>query len=86
MITQQDIAPLTYAELHDLKVLIDERIRDMQEQGLIELKARFIEQANALGLTVEDIVGAAKPRRGRKRREPVGNGVDDPMPAADVQA
>jgi hypothetical protein len=86
MITFDALAPLTYAELHDLKVMIDERFRDMQQQGVVELKARFIEQANALGLTLDEVAGITRPRRGGKRRQLSADDVEATAADIDVQS
>jgi len=65
--TTPDIASLDYAQLNQLRAHIDERMKEMRETGVPELRVRFSEAAAALGLSIEDIVGAPKKRKRRSR-------------------
>ena len=68
-------AKLSYPELHDIRVHITERMKQMRESGTEQLRLKFIEDAAALGLTPEDFFGAAKKQR-RKRRKAKDDGDD----------
>jgi hypothetical protein len=65
--TTQDITSLDYTQLNELRTRIDERMKEMREIGVPELRVRFSEAAAALGLSVEEIVGAPKKRKRRAR-------------------
>jgi hypothetical protein len=65
--TTPDVASLDYAELTELRTRIDERMKEMRERGVPELRVRFSEAAAALGLSVEDIVGVPRKRKRRAR-------------------
>jgi hypothetical protein len=65
--TTADIASLDYAQLNELRTRIDERMKEMRETGVPELRTRFAEAAAALGLSIEEIVGAPKKRKRRTR-------------------
>ena len=60
-----DITTLDYPQLNELRTRIDERMKELRETGLPQLRARFAEDAAALGLSVEEIFGAEK-KRGRR--------------------
>jgi hypothetical protein len=62
------IAKLNYNQLHEIRVHINERMKAMRENGVEQLRFKFIEEAAALGLAPEDIFGAPKKQR-RKRRK-----------------
>jgi hypothetical protein len=68
-------AKLSYPELHDIRVHITQRMKQMRETGTEQLRLKFIEDAAALGLTPEDFFGAAKKQR-RKRRKSRDEGED----------
>ena len=70
-------AKLSYPELHEIRVHITERMKQMRETGTEQLRLKFIEDAAALGLTPEDFFGAAKKQR-RKRRKSKGDGDEIP--------
>jgi hypothetical protein len=59
---------LSYPELSELKELVGLRMDEMREQGVPALRERFAEEAAALGVTLEDVVGAAAKKRGRPRK------------------
>ena len=58
-----DISTLNYMQLNELRTRIDQRMTEMRETGVPQLQSRFAEEAAALGLTMEDIVGAVKKRK-----------------------
>jgi hypothetical protein len=60
-----DINELDYNALIDLRARVDERITNMRESGVPELRAKFSEAAAALGLSLDQVLGAPKKRRGR---------------------
>jgi len=66
--TDMDISGFTYPELSDLKAKIETRMQDMRETGVPTLRERFIEEAAALGVTLEEVVASGKARRGRPRK------------------
>ena len=59
-----DISSLTYAELSELRKAVNERMRDMRETGITQLRATIAEQAQLLGVDIKDLV----PRKLRKKR------------------
>lgn len=63
-----DIAGLTYPELKELKDRIGERMDALRERGLPALRERFAEEAAVLGVTLEEVVGAARKKPGRPRK------------------
>jgi hypothetical protein len=66
---QTDLSTLKFADLETLRGRIDERIRDMRETEGPALRERFAKEAAALGLTLEELIGANGKRRGRPRGE-----------------
>lgn len=68
-----------YSELRELKGRIEARMHDMQEIGVPALRARFIEEATALGVTLEEVVASGKTRRGRQRKS---NGAEQTVDTA----
>lgn len=59
-----DISNFTYAELSDLRTAVTERMRDMRETGITQLKATIAEQAELLGIEIKDLV----PKKTRRKR------------------
>jgi hypothetical protein len=59
-----DISALNFGELNELKGRIETRVAEMRETGAPALREKFIAEAAALGLSMEDIVQAGK-KRGR---------------------
>jgi TATA-binding protein-associated factor Taf7 len=67
-LTELDISGLNYPELSELKAKIETRIQDMREAGVPALSERFVEEAAALGVTLEEVVASGKMKRGRPRK------------------
>jgi hypothetical protein len=63
-----DISGFNYPELNELKARIETRMQDMRETGVPTLRERFVEEAAALGVTLEQVVASSKARRGRPRK------------------
>ena len=62
--TVPDISNLTYAELDALRITIAERMKDMRDTGITQLRATIMEQAAILGIDAKDLV----PKKSRKKR------------------
>jgi hypothetical protein len=63
-----DIGGLTYRELDELKEMVAERMEELRDEGVPALRERFSEEAAALGVTLEEVVGGARKKRGRARK------------------
>jgi hypothetical protein len=63
-----DIGDLSYTDLHELKETIGLRMEELREQGVPALRERFAEEAAALGVTLDEVVGAIKRKPGRPRK------------------
>ena len=63
-----DISELTYPELNGLKGLVEGRMEELREQNVPALRERFSEEAAALGVTLEEVVGSSKKKPGRPRK------------------
>lgn len=60
-----DIDQMTYKEMHELRVALSERMKDMRDSGIAQLRATIAEQATLLGVELRDLL----PKRARKRRK-----------------
>lgn len=60
-----DISGMDFVQLSGLHEAIDERVREMRETEGPALRERFAEEAAALGLSLEELVGGNGKRRGR---------------------
>jgi hypothetical protein len=60
-----DISNLNYQELHQLKTAVGERMKEMRDTGITQLRATITEQANLLGVDLKDLV----PKKSRKKRK-----------------
>ncbi len=69
-----DISDLSYHQLHELRVAVTDRMKEMRETGIAQLRATVAEQANLLGVNLEELF--AKKRR-RKRKIKSENGPDN---------
>lgn len=71
-----DISSLTYAELGQLKADVAERMKEMRETGITQLRATIVEQANLLGISPDDLLPKKK-RKARKRNDDGDGPADD---------
>ena len=76
-VTDIDMDGFSYPELEELKERIEARMQQMREEAVPALRERFSEEAAALGVTLDEVAGAAKARRGRPRK---GNGEEAEAP------
>jgi hypothetical protein len=67
-LAELDINGFNYPELNELKGKIEVRMQDMRETGVPTLRERFVEEAAALGVTLEEVVASGKGKRGRPRK------------------
>jgi len=67
-LNELDISGFKYAELNELKGMVERRIQEMRELGVPALRERFAEEAAALGVTLEEVVATNKAKRGRPRK------------------
>ena len=61
-----DISNLNYAELNKLRAAVGERMKEMRDTGITQLRATIAEQADLLGVDAKDLV----PKKARKKRKP----------------
>lgn len=64
-----DISNLNYAELNQLRAAIAERMKEMRDTGITQLRATIAEQAQLLGIELKDLV----PKKTRKKRRKSGD-------------
>jgi hypothetical protein len=69
MTQEVDISGMDYAQLSALRGKIDERVRDMRETEGPALRERFMQQAAAIGMSIEELVQLGAKRRGRPAKE-----------------
>jgi hypothetical protein len=65
------LARMDFAQLSALRERIEERVREMRETEGPALRERVMQQAAAIGMTIEELVQLGSKRRGRspKNRE-----------------
>jgi hypothetical protein len=63
-----NLSGLTHPELAELKTKIEARMEEMRVAGVAALRERLIEDAAALGVTIDEVVVSTKGRRGRPRK------------------
>jgi hypothetical protein len=63
-----DISEMTYQEMVDLRGALNERMKEMRETGITQLRATIAEQAQLLGIEFKDLV-PRKPRKKRRRAD-----------------
>ena len=63
-----DISGLTYPELNELREMVEIRMEELREQGVPALRERFTEEAAALGVTLEEVMGSSRKKPGRPRK------------------
>jgi hypothetical protein len=59
------MAQLNYSELNDLREAVSERMMQMRENGITQLRATIAEQAQILGVELKDLI-SRKTRRLRR--------------------
>ena len=64
-----DISNMDYAQLSALRGQIDERVRNMRETEGPALRERFMQQAAAIGMSIEELVQLGAKRRGRSTKD-----------------
>ena len=64
-----DISAMDYTQLSALRGRIDERVRDMRETEGPALRERFMQQAAAIGMSIEELVQMGAKRRGRPAKD-----------------
>jgi hypothetical protein len=60
-----DITHLTYPELAQLREEVQNRMAEMRETGIHELRSHLNQQAAVLGIQLKDLL----PKRGRRRKK-----------------
>lgn len=63
-----EISNLTYAELAALRAAVSERMKEMRDTGITQLRATIAEQADLLGVEPQDLI-PKKTRRKRKHHD-----------------
>ena len=63
-----DISLLDYAELNELRTRITERMKEMRDTGITQLRATIAHQAQVLGVDLMDLI-PKKTRKTRKKRD-----------------
>ena len=63
-----DIANMNYSELTALRALVADRMKEMRETGITQLRATIAEQAQLLGIELKDLV-PKKTRKPRKKKD-----------------
>ena len=67
-----DIGGMDYSQLNPLRERLDERVREMREKGGPALRERFVQEAAAIGMTIEEVVETGGKRRGRPPKDREG--------------
>ncbi len=68
--TTPDISNMNFAELSKLRAAVSDRMKEMRDTGITQLRATIAEQAELLGVDVMDLV----PKKPRKKRRPQHDG------------
>ena len=69
MAPQVEITGMDFVQLAALRDRIEERQREMRETEGPALRERFIEEAAAIGMTIEELVQLGAKRRGRPPKD-----------------
>lgn len=64
--TTPDISNMNFAELSKLRAAVSDRMKEMRDSGITQLRATIAEQAELLGVSITDLV-PKKPRKKRKQ-------------------
>ena len=67
-----DITNLNFAELSQLRAAVSERMKEMRDTGITQLRATLAEQAELLGVDIKDLI-PKKTRRRRKQHDGEGD-------------
>jgi hypothetical protein len=71
---QVDISGMNFQQLEELRTRVEHRVTEMRETGAPALREQWVEQAAAIGMTMEEIVEGGKGRRVRTRGTRNGEG------------
>lgn len=63
-----DITTLSYNQLGELRARAEQRMTELRDTGTVKLREAWAEQAAAIGMTIEEIMGGGKPRVRRRGR------------------
>jgi hypothetical protein len=58
-----DISNLNFAELTTLRSLVADRIKEMRDTGITQLRATLADQAELLGVDLRELMPKKKPRK-----------------------
>lgn len=61
-----DVSNLDYSELNALRGIVGERMKELRDTGISQLKATIAEQATLLGVDMKDLM----PKKAVKKRKP----------------
>ena len=64
-----DISVMDFAQLSALRERIEERVREMRETEGPALRERMMQQAAAIGMTIEELVQLGTKRRGQPPKD-----------------
>lgn len=71
-----DISNLDYSQLSQLRAAVTERMKEMRDTGITQLRATIAEQAQLLGVSIDDLLPK---KRGRGRAAAKYRDPDDPQ-------
>jgi DNA-binding protein H-NS len=71
-----DISNLDYSQLSQLRAAVAERMREMRDTGITQLRATIAEQAQLLGVSIDDLLPK---KRGRGRGAAKYRDPEDPQ-------
>ena len=69
MTQEPDISGMNFVQPSALRERVEQRVREMRETEGPALRERFIEEAAAIGMTIEELVQLGAKRRGRPAKE-----------------
>ena len=69
MTQESDISAMNFVQLSALRERVEQRVREMRETEGPALRERFIEEAAAIGMTIEELVQLGAKRRGRPAKD-----------------
>jgi hypothetical protein len=74
-----DISNLNYAELNALRAAVAERMKDMRDTGITQLRATIAEQAQLLGVDFKDLIPKTRRKNKRRKKADPTDPIDDPQ-------